>query len=94
MFIRQQRVRERQTRSARLAIVAGNFVEEVNPKAEVEKADEFMSASEDTYSELITALRFYSDAENYKDDKGRTNFDSPVQKDNGLLALKALKKLI
>lgn len=63
-MISTQRETIKRVKATRLAIVSGGFVEEVNPTAEVEKVSEFIKDAESTYSEMVAALKFYSDAKN------------------------------
>lgn len=48
-------------RTVRLALVAGNFVDQINTQAEKEKVQEFIGEPEDDYGAMITTLKDYAE---------------------------------
>jgi len=93
-LIHQQRARERHVRHTRLAVVAGNFVDQIDPKRETEKANAFLASAETKFQELVEALRFYGAPANYKNALGATSLNSPVVADGGARARRILVEFV
>lgn len=83
-LIHIQRVRERQARCKRLALVSGSYVDEVDADAERAESEEFLESSDRGYRRMIETLQFYEDLGNYP---------NAIAQDKGLRARETLVKI-
>lgn len=92
-LIQLQRVQLRRVRETRLALVAGKHAEQVNPAVEAGRVEEFLQPAEGIYGDLLGALGFYADANNYRDQLGVPSGSAAVPADGGSRARAVLRKL-
>lgn len=86
--ISQQRANIAELKRTRVALVAGQYAQEVDPKAEAIKAHAFNSTFGDEFKTLILALRFYGSTATY------TGTPPPIAADLGAKARASLKAIV
>lgn len=92
LFISQQRFARNRTVATRIAMVAGQHVDQVNPKAEANKVADLMATADPDFKALLETLLFYGTPSNYTAG-GVPNPASSVMADRGARAREALKRL-
>lgn len=93
ILISQQRAALKRQHNARLAIVAGQYADQINPDAEALKQVAMTPSVELEFKLLIDVLKFYGNDNNYKNGGGVLSIGSEVMKDRGEKARQVLNKI-